>query len=46
METVTEKEVNVLKWWHKGLMWVGVSTFLIMFITITFKVARKPFMIK
>ena len=26
METVTEKEVNVLKWWQKGLMWVGVAT--------------------
>ena len=22
-ETIIEKEVNILKWWQKGLMWVG-----------------------
>ena len=21
---VTEKEINVLKWWQKALMWIGV----------------------
>ncbi len=26
IETVIEKEVNVLKWWQKALMWVGVIT--------------------
>ena len=24
VETVTEKEINVLKWWQKALMWIGV----------------------
>ena len=24
VETVIEKEVNVLKWWQKALMWVGI----------------------
>lgn len=24
VETVIEKEVNVLKWWQKALMWIGV----------------------
>lgn len=24
VETVTEKEINVLKWWQKALMWVGI----------------------
>lgn len=26
IETIIEKEVNVLKWWQKTLMWVGVIT--------------------
>ena len=26
VETVIEKEVNILKWWQKALMWVGVIT--------------------
>ena len=26
VETVIEKEVNVLKWWQKALMWAGVIT--------------------
>ena len=25
VETVIEKEVNVLKWWQKALMWIGVT---------------------
>ena len=25
VETVIEKEVNVLKWWQKALMWMGVG---------------------
>ena len=24
IETVIEKEINVLKWWQKALMWVGI----------------------
>lgn len=44
VETVIEKEVNVLKWWQKALMWVGVCTILIMFTTIIFKFARKHLM--
>lgn len=26
IETVIEKEVNVLKWWQKALMWMGAIT--------------------
>ena len=30
-ETVIEKEVNVLRWWQKALMWAGViSTILLL----------------
>lgn len=25
VETVIEKEVNILKWWQKALMWIGVT---------------------
>lgn len=36
IETVIEKEVNVLKWWQKALMWIGViailSTVLLTFV--------------
>ena len=28
IETIMEKEVNILKWWQKGLMWVGILTIL------------------
>ena len=28
-ETIIEKEVNIIKWWQKGLMWVGGITRLI-----------------
>ncbi len=24
IETVIEKEVNILHWWQKALMWIGV----------------------
>lgn len=40
VETVTEKEVNVLKWWQKALMWTGavaVSVFLLFLIARIFK---------
>ena len=29
-ETIIEKEVNILKWWQKGLMWVGGLCILIL----------------
>ena len=35
IETVIEKEVNILKWWQKVLMWTGivaVSVFLLFLI--------------
>lgn len=32
VETVIEKEVNVLKWWQKALMWIGVFSIMIMFV--------------
>lgn len=31
VETVIEKEVNVLKWWQKALMWAGAATVGIVF---------------
>ena len=31
-ETIIEKEVNILKWWQKGLMWVGGVCLLILVI--------------
>ena len=30
IETVIEKEVNILKWWQKSLMWIGVCSIMIM----------------
>lgn len=32
VETVIEKEVNVLKWWQKALMWVGVVAVMTVFL--------------
>ncbi len=29
IETIIEKEVNILKWWQKALMWIGVSSIMI-----------------
>jgi hypothetical protein len=26
IETVIEKEVNILRWWQKALMWAGAAT--------------------
>lgn len=40
IETVIEKEINVLKWWQKALMWTGagaVSVFLLFLIARIFK---------
>ena len=30
IETIIEKEVNILKWWQKALMWIGVCSIMIM----------------
>lgn len=27
-ETIMEKQVNILKWWQKGLMWIGILSIL------------------
>ena len=37
IETVIEKEVNVLKWWQKTLMWTGVLLIVIFGIVIIIK---------
>ena len=31
IETVIEKEVNILRWWQKALMWVGVISTILLF---------------
>ena len=30
IETVIEKEVNILHWWQKALMWAGVVSTLVL----------------
>ena len=37
IETVIEKEVNVLKWWQKALMWVGITSLASTAILVTLK---------
>lgn len=37
IETVIEKEVNVLKWWQKALMWLGIFSMIFLLITIVLK---------
>lgn len=37
VETVIEKEVNVLKWWQKALMWMGAVSALIFLTSLAFK---------
>lgn len=37
IETVIEKEVNVLKWWQKALMWMGAVNTLIFLTSLAFK---------
>ena len=31
IETVIEKEVNILRWWQKALMWAGVISTILLF---------------
>lgn len=41
IETVIEKEVNVLKWWQKSLMWMGAVSTLIFLTSLAFKLLRQ-----
>ncbi len=41
IETVIEKEINVLKWWQKALMWIGVVSTLIFLASIALKLLRR-----
>ena len=40
IETVIEKEVNILYWWQKALMWVGVLSCLTIVIMVLLKFLR------
>lgn len=37
IETVVEKEVNVLKWWQKALIWMGMLSIIFSIITVVLK---------
>ena len=37
VETVIEKEVNVLKWWQKALIWIGMFSMTFLAITVVLK---------
>lgn len=37
IETVIEKEVNVLKWWQKALIWMGMFSIIFSVITVVLK---------
>lgn len=41
VETIIEKEVNVLKWWQKSLMWMGAVSTLIFLTSLAFKLLRQ-----
>lgn len=41
IETVIEKEVNVLKWWHKALIWMGMFSMIFSVITIVLKMSLR-----
>ena len=41
VETIIEKEVNVLKWWQKSLMWMGAVSTLIFLTSLAFKLIRQ-----
>lgn len=42
IETVIEKETNVLKWWQKALMWMGIFSMIFSLITVALKMLLKP----
>ncbi len=41
LETVIEKEVNILYWWQKALMWAGVLSCLTIVIMLLLKLSRR-----
>lgn len=41
VETVIEKEVNVLKWWQKALIWIGMFSMIFLTITVVLKMILK-----
>ncbi len=41
IETVIEKEVNILHWWQKALMWAGVLSCLTIVIMLLLKLSRR-----
>ena len=41
IETVIEKEVNVLRWWQKALMWAGVISTILLLGLIALKILRR-----
>ena len=40
-ETVIEKEVNILHWWQKSLMWAGVISTILLLGLIALKILRR-----
>lgn len=40
VETVIEKEVNILKWWQKWLMWIGICSIMIMSYYAIFRIVK------
>ena len=43
VETVIEKEVNVLKWWQKALMWTGVTAVSIFLLFLIVSILRRQY---
>ena len=41
IETVIEKEVNILLWWQKALMWAGVISTILLLGLIALKILRR-----
>ena len=37
IETIIEKEVNILKWWQKSLIWMGMFSIIFSVITVVLK---------
>lgn len=43
IETTIEKEVNVLKWWQKALMWTGVTAVSIFLLFLMVSILRRQY---
>ncbi len=41
VETVIEKEVNILKWWQEALIWIGMFSMIFLTITVVLKMIPK-----